>query len=33
MAEILDAAYSELQGTSKREIVRERIAIRIIAAA
>jgi hypothetical protein len=33
MAEILDAAYNELQGTGEREIVRERIATRLIAAA
>jgi hypothetical protein len=33
MAEILDAAYNQLQGTGAREIVRERIARRIIAAA
>jgi hypothetical protein len=33
MAEILNAAYNELQGTSERDIVRERIATRIIAAA
>jgi hypothetical protein len=33
MAAALDAAYKELQGTGEPEVVRERIASRIIAAA
>ena len=33
MTETLDAAYKELQGTGEPDVVRERIAMRIIAAA
>jgi hypothetical protein len=33
MSEVLDAAYEQLQGTGEPEVVRERIANRIIAAA
>jgi hypothetical protein len=33
MTEVLDAAYKELQDTGERDIVRERIAMRIMAAA
>jgi hypothetical protein len=33
MTKILDAAFKRLQGTGEREVVRERIAVRIIAAA
>jgi hypothetical protein len=33
MSEVLDAAFEELQDTGEPDVVRERIAIRIIAAA
>jgi hypothetical protein len=33
MAEVLDAAYKELQDTGEPDVVRERIATRIMAAA
>jgi hypothetical protein len=33
MAQTLDAAYTQLQGTGEPDVVRERIATRIIAAA
>ena len=33
MAQTLDAAYKQLQGTGEPDVVRERIATRIIAAA
>jgi hypothetical protein len=33
MTETLDAAYEQLQGTGEPDVVRERIAMRIIAAA
>jgi hypothetical protein len=33
MTKILDAAFKQLQGTGEREVVRERIAMRIIVAA
>jgi len=33
MGEVLDTAFEKLQGTGEPDVVRERIAIRIIAAA
>lgn len=33
MSEVLDAAFEELQGTGEPDVVRERVATRIIAAA